>query len=37
MIEFAKSFNIEAQIVGRVEKSETKKLTIATSLGSWEY
>ena len=37
MIQMAKEFNIEAQIIGRVEASETKKLTIATANGKFEY
>ena len=37
MIEIAQSFNIEAQIVGRVEESENKKLTIMSDKGVFEY
>lgn len=37
IIEISKSFNIEAQIVGRVEKSESKKLTITSEYGVFEY
>ena len=37
MIQMAKEFNIEAQIIGRVEPSESKKLTIATANGTFEY
>jgi phosphoribosylformylglycinamidine cyclo-ligase len=37
LIDISKSFKIEAQVVGRVEKSETKKLTITTSFGEWGY
>lgn len=37
IIEISKSFNIEAQIVGKVEKSETKKLTITSEYGVFEY
>ncbi len=37
IIEISKSFNIEAQIVGRVEKSESKKLTITSEYGTFEY
>lgn len=37
IIEISKSFNIEAQIVGRVEQSENKKLTIVSEYGTFEY
>jgi phosphoribosylformylglycinamidine cyclo-ligase len=37
MIQLAKGFNIEAQIIGRVEESETKKLTITSVNGTFEY
>ena len=37
MIEIAKSMNIEAQIVGRVEASSTKKLTIKSEFGIFEF
>ncbi len=37
IIEISKSFNIEAQIVGRVEASERKKLTIVSEYGTFEY
>ena len=37
IIEISKSFNIDAQIVGRVEKSESKKLTITSEYGVFEY
>jgi phosphoribosylformylglycinamidine cyclo-ligase len=37
IIEISKSFNIEAQIVGRVEQSESKKLTIVSEYGTFEY
>jgi phosphoribosylformylglycinamidine cyclo-ligase len=37
MIEIAHSMNIEAQIVGRVEASQGKKLTIETDKGIFEY
>lgn len=37
IIEIAQSFNVEAQIVGRVEASSTKKLTIASPFGKFEY
>ncbi len=37
LIAIAKSFNIEAQIVGRVEASSTKQLKLQTSQGIFEY
>lgn len=37
IIAIAKSFNIDAQIVGRVEASEYKKLTITSEFGVFEY
>lgn len=37
IIAISKSFNIEAQIVGRVEASENKKLTITSEYGTFEY
>jgi phosphoribosylformylglycinamidine cyclo-ligase len=37
MIEIASSMNIHAQIIGRVEGSEVKKLTIVTDKGKFEY
>ncbi len=37
IIEISKSFHIEAQIVGRVEKSDSKKLTITSEYGTFEY
>jgi phosphoribosylformylglycinamidine cyclo-ligase len=37
IIAIAKSFNVDAQIVGRVEASETKKLTIKSEFGVFEY
>ena len=37
IIEISKSFHIEAQIVGRVEASEEKKLTIISEYGTFEY
>jgi phosphoribosylformylglycinamidine cyclo-ligase len=37
IIEISKSFNVEAQIVGRVEASEQKKLTITSEFGTFEY
>jgi phosphoribosylformylglycinamidine cyclo-ligase len=37
IIAISKSFNVDAQIVGRVEGSETKKLTINSEFGTFEY
>ncbi|MCS6824744.1 MAG: AIR synthase-related protein [Cytophagaceae bacterium] len=37
LVSIAKSFNIEAQVIGRVEPYEGKKLTISTSKGNYEY
>ena len=37
LIRIANSFNIEAQVIGRVEKSATKKLTIKSQYGIFEY
>lgn len=37
IIELSKSFNVDAQIVGRVEASEEKKLTIKSEFGEYEY
>ena len=37
IISISKSFNIDAQIVGRVEKEEGKKLTIKSSQGEYTY
>lgn len=37
VIEISKSFNVDAQIVGRVEKSDHKKLTIQSTYGTFEY
>lgn len=37
VIDISKSFNIHAQIVGRVEASETKRLTITSQFGEFEY
>jgi phosphoribosylformylglycinamidine cyclo-ligase len=37
IIAISKSFNVEAQIVGRVESSEVKKLTITSEYGVFEY
>lgn len=37
IIAISKSFNVDAQIVGRVEASESKKLTIKSEFGTFEY
>jgi phosphoribosylformylglycinamidine cyclo-ligase len=37
IIKISKSFNIDAQIVGRVEASEKTKLTIKSEYGTFEY
>jgi len=37
IIAISKSFNVDAQIVGRVEASSTKKLTIVSDKGTFEY
>jgi len=37
IIEISKSFNVDAKIVGRVEASETKKLTIKSEFGEFIY
>lgn len=37
IIKISKSFNVEAQIVGRVEASLTKKLTIESEYGTFTY
>jgi len=37
VMNISKSFNVHAQIVGRVEAAETKKLTIKSPYGEFEY
>lgn len=37
LISISKSFNVDAKIVGRVEASEEKKLTIKSEFGEFEY
>lgn len=37
IIDISKSFNVDAQIVGRVEASDSRKLTIKSSYGVFEY
>ena len=37
LISISKSFSVDAQIIGRVEASETKKLTISSEFGVFNY
>ena len=37
IIEISKSFNVDAKIIGRVEASEQKKLTIKSEYGTFDY
>jgi phosphoribosylformylglycinamidine cyclo-ligase len=37
IISISKSFGVDAQIVGRVEESATKKLTINSEFGTFTY
>ena len=37
IIAISNSFNIEAKIIGRVEKSSEKKLTITSKYGEFSY
>lgn len=37
IIAISKSFNVNAQIIGKVEASDTKKLTITSEFGTFEY
>jgi len=37
IITISKSFNVDAQIIGKVEESETKKLTIKSEYGEFRY
>ena len=37
IIEVSKSFEIEAKIIGRVESSNSKKLTIKSEFGEFNY
>jgi phosphoribosylformylglycinamidine cyclo-ligase len=37
IIDISKEFNVEAQIIGRVEDSETKQVTIQSSYGEFIY
>ena len=37
IIQISESFGVEAQVVGRVEESQTKKLTIQSEFGTFTY
>ena len=37
IIKISKSFNVDAQIIGRVEAADSKKLTIKSEFGVFEY
>jgi phosphoribosylformylglycinamidine cyclo-ligase len=37
LISISKSFNVDAQIVGKVEASRSKKLTIKSDFGEFVY
>lgn len=37
IIQISKSFNVDARVVGRVEKSDDKRLTIQSEFGTFEY
>jgi len=37
IITISKSFNVDAKIIGRVEASKTKKLTIKSEFGEFNY
>jgi len=37
IIKISKNFNVDAQIIGRVEGSDTKKLTIKSEFGTFKY
>ena len=37
LIKISKSFNVDAKIIGRVEASKTKKLTIKSEFGEFTY
>ena len=37
IIEISKSYSVDAKIIGRVEASETKKLTIKSEFGEFNY
>jgi phosphoribosylformylglycinamidine cyclo-ligase len=37
VIDIAQSFNVDARIIGRVEKSDTKKVTVKSEAGEFSY
>ena len=37
VIDISKSFNVDAKIIGRVEKFDGKKVTIESEFGKFEY
>ena len=37
IISISESYNVEAKIIGRVEDSKTKRLTIKSEFGEFEY
>jgi phosphoribosylformylglycinamidine cyclo-ligase len=37
IIAISKSFNVDAQVIGRVESSDKKQLTINSEFGTFEY
>jgi phosphoribosylformylglycinamidine cyclo-ligase len=37
IISISKSFNIDAQIIGRVESSDHKQVTVKSSFGEFSY
>ena len=37
IIAISESFNVPAQVIGKVEASETKKLTIKSEFGEFNY
>ena len=37
VIEISKSFNIDAQIIGRIEESDHKELIIRSEFGEFKY
>ena len=37
VIEISKSFNIDAQVIGRIEESDHKELIIRSEFGEFKY
>jgi phosphoribosylformylglycinamidine cyclo-ligase len=37
VIKISESFNVDAKIIGRVEASDSKKLTIISEKGTFDY